>query len=121
MTAVGSYLDLRVWRKAMRLAASCYRASAHFPREEWFGLRSQLRRAAVSVVANIAEGNGRFSSADYVRHLSIANGSLRELETHLRLSVTLGYVASDDARRLLRLSDEIGRMIVGLSRRLRPG
>lgn len=83
---VQCYRDLLVWQKAMEVVLACYRLSETFPKTETFGLASQLRRAAVSIPANIAEGHGREHLGDYLHHLSIANGSLMEAETHLLLA-----------------------------------
>ena len=83
MSSVRSYKDLRVWKSALKLVGSVYKVTDRFPPEERFGLTSQLRRAAVSVVANIAEGNGRLHRAEYIHHLSIARGSLLEAEALL--------------------------------------
>jgi four helix bundle protein len=83
---IRSYRDLRVWQQAMDLAEACYRATRQFPREELYGMTSQIRRAAVSVAANIAEGHGRDSTGEFVQFLRVAQGSLKELETHLLLS-----------------------------------
>jgi four helix bundle protein len=83
---IRSYRDLRVWQEAMTLVEDCYRFSKELPREELFGLTSQIRRAAVSIPANIAEGYGRDSKGSYVSFLKTAQGSLKELETHLILA-----------------------------------
>jgi four helix bundle protein len=116
---VRSYRDLIVWQKAMDLVVESYRLSRLLPKSEVYGLASQLQRAAVSVPANIAEGQGREHLGDYVRHLSIANGSLMELETHLLLAGRLTYLADDDLRHAFSLTAEVGRMITGLTKRLR--
>ena len=87
--AVRSYRDLETWQEAMSLVEICYRLTASMPSEEKFGLVSQIRRAAVSIPANIAEGYGRAHRGDYLHHLSIASGSLAELETLLTLTVRL--------------------------------
>ena len=79
---VNSYRDLRVWQKAMDLVVTSYEVAKQFPQSELYGLVSQIQRAAVSIPANIAEGHGREHLGDYLHHLSIANGSLMELETH---------------------------------------
>jgi len=80
--AIRNYRDLFVWGRSMDLAEACYKISRQFPPSEIYGLTSQIRRAAVSIPANIAGGHGRRNLGDYVHHLSIANGSLKELETH---------------------------------------
>lgn len=103
----------------MDLAEAVYRATQTWPREELYGLTNQVRRAAASVPANIAEGKGRYGAAEFLHHLSIARGSLHEMETHLLLGQRLGYVAPDSATRLLAQSDEVGRLLAGLLRRLR--
>ena len=113
------YRDLRVWQRAMDLIIECYTCARGFPKSEAYGLTSQLKRAAVSVAANIAEGNGRASTGAYVRHLSIANGSLMELETHIRLARRLSYLLNEDEQKLLALSREVGRMLSVLTSRLR--
>jgi len=87
---VKSYRDLQVWQKAMDLVAESYTLSAKLPKTETFGLASQIQRAAVSIPANIAEGHGREHLGDYLHHLSVANGSLMELETHFLVSQSLG-------------------------------
>ena len=102
----------------MDLVVGCYRLTTAFPSDERFGLTSQLRRAAVSVPANIAEGHGRGVTKAFVNHLSIAAGSLKELETHLLIAVRLNYVAGDGIAPLLDLSSRIGRMLTGLRRSL---
>ena len=119
MTSIKSYRDLLVWKKAMDLAAQAYRLIESFPKHEEFGLKSQIRRSATSIPANIAEGHGRDHLGDYLRHLSIAKGSLAELETHFLLSTRLGYLTDAQAKETLQATDEIGRMLTGLSAKLR--
>ena len=112
--AIKAYFDLDVWKKAMDLVVAVYEAAALFPREELFGLTSQLRRSAVSVPSNLAEGHSRKSTAEFVRHVSIARGSLSELETQLLICERLGYLKGDQRDGLFRASSEIGRMLNGL-------
>ncbi len=111
---IKAYFDLEVWKKAMDLVVAVYDASASFPREEIFGLTGQLRRSAVSVPSNIAEGHSRKSTAEFLRHLSIAQGSLSELETQLLIAERLGYLEGSRREILLRDSNEVGRMLSGL-------
>ncbi len=117
--AVRSYQDLEVWQKAMDLAQMIYDVTKKFPREEAYGLTSQIRRAAVSVPSNIAEGQGRSSTKDFLRHLSIAYGSLCEVETQLLLSERLGYVDSTHTHQTTALCQTVGRLLNGLMRSLR--
>jgi len=114
-----SYKDLDVWRLAMRLVVSAYRDTRRFPSSERYGLASQIQRAAVSVAANIAEGHGRSHRGDYLKSLSVANGSLKELETEIVLATQLGYLPEDASRALLLMTDRAGRMLGSLIRRLR--
>ncbi len=86
---VRSYRDLKVWEKAMDLVVESYRLTQLFPRGETYGLTAQIQRAAVSIPANIAEGHGRDHLGNYLRHLSVANGSLMELETHLLIAASV--------------------------------
>tara|TARA_R110002124_G_scaffold5426_8_gene34774 strand:+ start:1371 stop:1730 length:360 start_codon:yes stop_codon:yes gene_type:complete len=114
------YRDLLVWQKAMGLAEATYRLTRRFPGEEKFGLTSQARRAAVSVPANIAEGYGRGTRPAYVSFVRIAQGSLKELETHLILAERIGFCAAAETRGLLADADEVGRMLRGLIVKLSP-
>jgi four helix bundle protein len=91
---VRNYQELIVWQKAMDLVEQIYESSRRFPREEIYGLTSQLRRAAVSIPSNIAEGQGRRTTADFVRHLSISYGSLRGLETQTIITARLKYLTT---------------------------
>jgi len=116
MDEIKSYRDLKVWRDGMTLVEECYRFSGKFPKAELFGLTSQLRRAAVSVPANIAEGYGRESRGYYVSFLRNAQGSLKEVETHLILAQRLQFGDAPTADRLLSKCDEIGRMLRSLTR-----
>jgi four helix bundle protein len=116
---VRSYQDLEVWQRAVELAIESYRVTRRLPSREMYGLTSQIQRAAVSIPANIAEGHGRASRGDYVRHLTIANGSLRELETHLVLVERLDYAGSTELERARTLVTRVGQMLVALLRRLR--
>ncbi len=111
---IKSYKDLTVWQKAMQLVVDCYRMTSQFPRNEEFGLQSQMRRAAVSIPSNIAEGNVRRSSAEYCRFLCIALGSTAELETQTELARRLGFIAESDAGQLVDACQEVGRMLNGL-------
>ena len=117
--SVKSYRDLVVWQKAMALVVECYRLAGLLPKNEAYGLVSQIQRAAVSVPANIAEGHGRDHLGDYLHHLSIANGSLMELETHLLLLPRLCYLSADELAKSLRMTDEVGKMISGLGKSLK--
>lgn len=117
--SVSSYRDLKVWQKAMDLVVGCYRLTEGFPKSETYGLSSQLRRAAVSVPANIAEGQGREAIKEYLHHLSIANGSLMELETHLLIAGRLRYTEDRELAPLLAQTSEVGKMLNGLIKSLR--
>ena len=113
---IESYRDLRVWREAMDLAELCYRLTSGFPRREIFGLSAQLRRSAVSIPANIAEGYGRDSTGSYLQFLKIAQGSLKELETHLILSTRLGFAPEEEVDAALSRCSTIGKMLRSLIR-----
>jgi four helix bundle protein len=119
MGGIKSYRDLEVWKLAMDLVELCYGLSERFPRNEEFGLRSQVRRSAVSIPSNIAEGNGRSATGDYLRHLSIAHGSLMELETQIQIAGRLQYLNDAAVSEVLERADAIGRMLTALARRLR--
>ncbi len=116
---VKSYRDLLVRQKAVDLVVRCYELTKQFPKSETYGLAGQMQRAAVSIPANIAEGHGREHIGDYLRHLSIANGSLMELETHIAIAQRLDYVMAADADSLLKECGELSRMLSGLTKRLR--
>lgn len=102
----------------MDLVLACYAISADFPKSEVYGLSSQLRRASVSVPANIAEGYGRKHRAEYLNHLSIASGSLAELETHMQIAARLSYMDEATYQDLMRQADEVSRMLGALRRSL---
>jgi four helix bundle protein len=115
------YRDLRVWLASIELAQLVYASSARFPRVERFGLTSQVRRAAVSVASNIAEGQGRSSVREFLRFLDIARGSLAEVDTHFIIAERLGYVTPGQTRSLQHRIDVIARMLRRLERALRLG
>lgn len=116
---VNSYRDLLVWQRAMDLVETCYRIVSKFPTDELYGLSSQLKRAAVSIPANIAEGHGRDGLGEYIHFLGVAQGSLRETETHLLLAGRLGFVSKETLDDALRRSDELSRMLGSLIRSLK--
>ena len=109
-----SYRELVVWQKAMKFVGAIYEATRNFPTEERYGLTNQLRRAAVSVPSNIAEGRARFSQKEFHHFLSIARGSLAEIETQLFLAKELGYVSVTKCASLIANADELGRILNGL-------
>jgi four helix bundle protein len=111
---IQSYRDLKVWQKGMGLAAICYLETKALPTDERFGLVSQIRRAAVSVPANIAEGYGRENRGEFIQFLPIAQGSLKELETHLLLAQRVHPKSSNGTATLLSQADELGRMLRAL-------
>ena len=113
--AVNSYRDLKVWERAMDLVVECYGITKRLPKSETYG----IQRAAVSIPANIAEGHGREHLGDYLHHLSVANGSLMELETHLLLTQRLSYASAHEVAPALELSAAIGRMLAALTRSLK--
>ena len=113
---IESCRDLQVWQEAMDLAEDCYRRTAAFPRDEMFGMTAQIRRAAVSVPANIAEGYGRDSKGAYAQFLRVAQGSLKEMETHLQLVPRLGLAQQAAVAPLLSSCDGVGRMLRSLIR-----
>jgi four helix bundle protein len=115
---VKCYRDLKVWEKAMDLVVESYRITKLLPRHEMFGLIAQIQRAAVSIPANIAEGHGREHLGDYLHHLSMARGSLMELETHF-LIITRLYISMDNVQSALDMAREVDRMLSGLTKRLR--
>ena len=116
---VNSYRDLKVWQKALDLVVSSYHVTKRFLQTEIYGLANQIQRAVVSIPANIAEGHGREHLGDYLHHLSIANGSLMELETHFLVAVRLNYLKSEELNEVLSQTEEIGRMRAGLIRSLK--
>jgi four helix bundle protein len=116
--SINSYRDLRVWQDAMTLAESCYRLTRQFPRDELFGLTSQIRRASGSIPANIAEGPGRENTGNFVQYLRISQGSLKELETHLLLAERVGILAVPDSQTALAQCESLGKMLRALIRSL---
>jgi four helix bundle protein len=109
-----SYRDLVAWQRAMDLVTATYRATAGFPKDELFGLTSQLRRAAVSIPSNIAEGQGRLSEKEFRYFLGQARGSLMEVETQLHIAENLGYLEREQTALLLQSCGEVGRILNGL-------
>jgi four helix bundle protein len=117
--AVRDYRDLTVWQAGMTLAEKCYEVTRKFPREEMFGMTCQIRRASASIPANIAEGRGRHGTKEFLNFLSMARGSLMELETHLQLSQRVSLLQQSQLDELLKLTDEISRMLSGLRNSLK--
>jgi four helix bundle protein len=113
--SIRDYRDLIVRQKAMDLVEVIYRASASFPREEVYGLTSQMRRAAISIPSNIAEGHGRYTTPDYLHFISITHGSLKELETQVFIARRLGYITAALENRVTSLTAEVGRLLNGLT------
>ena len=113
---IRSYQDLKVWQVGMDLSVHCYRLTIGFPKEEIYGITSQIRRAAVSIPSNVAEGYGRASRGDYVRFLRIAQGSLKELETLLEISRRVGLLKNLPEQ--VCNCDRLGRLLTGLIRSL---
>lgn len=111
---VNNYKDLIVWQKAILMVKSVYEISASFPDSEKFGLVQQVRRAAVSIPSNIAEGWGRKSSGSFSQFLKIAKGSLCEVETQLIIAVELNFIEEEKIKEINNLSEEISRMIRSL-------
>lgn len=112
--------ELKIWKKAMALSRAVYQVSAEFPADERFGLISQVRRAAVSVVSNIAEGAGRNSKSEFIYFLGISNGSLYELQTQMILVMELGLAQSELIEPILLLIEELQKMNYGLQKSLQP-
>jgi four helix bundle protein len=114
-----TYRDLKVWQLGMEMTKEVYVLTRGFPEWERYGLSSQLRRAAASIPANVAEGRARDSTKEFLRHLSIAQGSLAEVETYLILSESLGYCTHQRIGDLLNMCAQEGRMLNGLQRSLK--
>ena len=112
--SASSFRDLRVWQEAMKLTTEVYKGTADFPRHELYGLSQQIRRAAVSVPSNIAEGKGHRSDREFVRFLLHARGSLLELQTQLLIAEELEYLRKDEGLRLLAMAEGVGRALSGL-------
>lgn len=118
---VRSVRDLIVWQRGIDLVESVYLTSARWPNSELYGLTNQARRATISIPANIAEGQGRTSERDFARFVSIARGSLRELETHLVIALRLRFLEQSEYEQIMSIINEVGRLLQGLSRRLTAG
>jgi len=119
MAGIGTYREIIVWQKAMAFVTAIYKGTAVFPNTEMFGLTSQIRRSAISVPSNIAEGFGRRSNGDFIRFLQIAMGSLFELQTQLELSFNLGFMSETEFNLLFSQSREIERMLTSFIQMLK--
>ena len=117
-SGIQTFKDLIVWQKAIALSVACYHLTTGFPRDEVYGMTSQIRRAAVSVAANIAEGHGREHTKSFVQFLRIAQGSAKELETHLIIAEQVALASSDKIMPVIAAVDEVGRMLRSLIRSL---
>jgi len=115
-----SYRDLKVWQRSMKLALSIYATTSEFPKQELYGLVSQMRRAAVSIPSNIAEGKGRMTDRERAHFYLQARGSLLELETQILIARELNYMPEAEAGVLLESSEEIGKMLNGLVQAIHP-
>ena len=111
--------NLEVWKRSLSFVTKIYKLTADFPADEKFGMVSQIRRAAVSIPSNLAEGAARNSKKEFINFLHIAQGSTAELETQILISRNLSFVAQSQAHPLLKELEEIPRMIVGLQRSLK--
>ena len=118
MGIIRDFRDLIVWQRAMQLVEASHALASSFPRTGTSGLADQLRRATMSIPANIAEGHGRRHRAEYLRYLGVARGSLMEAQTHLELAKRLDFADSTRIQGALSLCDEISRMLTVLRRRL---
>jgi four helix bundle protein len=118
LARIESYRDLVAWQKAVDLVARVYEITKTFPTDERFGLTQQLRRAAVSVPSNIAEGKGRGTAAEFSRFLSIATGSLTEVDTQLVIAERLGFITNDTLDEVAGKIAEVGRIMTGLRKSL---
>lgn len=116
--SIQSYRDLRVWQEAMNLAEECYLGTRQFPREELYGMITQIRRSSASIPANIAEGYGRRTRGEYIQFLYIAQGSLKELETHLMLSNRVNLANEQIISPILIHCESVGRLLTALIRSL---
>ncbi len=116
--AVQSYRDLEVWKKSIQLVKASYGITHGFPKEELYGLTNQIRRASVSIPANIAEGRSRNTVKEFLNFLKISYGSLAELETHIIIAYELGYIGEEQQNVILLQTGEIGRMLNGLRKSL---
>ena len=114
-----SYQDLILWQKAMDLAELIYKSTSGFPKEEIYGLTSQMRRSAVSIPSNIAEGRSRNTKGEFLQFLGISKGSLSELETQVLLSVRLNYLTVEQSEKILSLSSEVGKLITSFQLKLK--
>jgi len=114
-----SYRDLIAWQKAMALVTEIYQETESFPAREMYGLTNQVRRAAVGVPSDIAEGKGRLSKKEFVQMLSRARGSVLEVQTQIEIARNLGFLANEKFEELLAKADEVGRVINGLIRSIR--
>jgi four helix bundle protein len=119
MSKINSYRDLVVWQSGIKLAKAIYQATGSFPREEQYGLTSQLRRAAVSIPSNIAEGHNRGFTKEYIHFLAVALGSLAEIETQVILSRELNHLDEGTSVRILTECESLGRRLRSLSRSMR--
>jgi four helix bundle protein len=115
----GSYRDLIAWQKAMALVTDIYRETEAFPAREIYGLTNQVRRAAVGVPSDIAEGKGRISKKEFVQMLSRARGSVLEVQTQIEIGRNLGFLGEEKFNELLGKADEVGRLINGLIKSIR--
>ncbi len=115
---MAGYRELKVWQSAMLLAEEAYGLCGSFPKQEIYGLTSQLQRSAVSIPSNIAEGQGRNSPNEFRHFLGIALGSLAELETQILLAQRFNYITEQQSGKVLQLADEIGKMLKGLQKSL---
>lgn len=117
--SIQSYRDLLVWQEAMKLTAETYKITEKLPKSETYALSDQMRRSAVSIPSNIAEGFGRKSTAEFIHFLSISHGSLCELETQFELCSLINYTTEDEIRALLSKCSEIGKMLQKLMKSLK--
>jgi len=115
-----SFKDLRAWKQAYELTLVVYRITKKFPQDELYGLVSQMRRASVSIVSNIAEGYSRKGKLEYIQFLSVAYGSLSELETQILLCKDLKYITEEESSSLMQLKDVTGGMLYRLIQKLNP-
>ncbi|HWB52586.1 MAG TPA: four helix bundle protein [Tepidisphaeraceae bacterium] len=118
--ALTHYRELIAWQRAMDLVVEVYRITQQFPQTEIYGLSNQLRRAAVSIPSNIAEGQGRGGATDFARYLRISNGSRQEVETQIRIARRLGYINDITMDDLIKLTEETGRLLSGLLKSIAP-